>query len=91
VEASGALVGSPNLVVVVWLSHAERFELERPFTHPPRGQEFMMSKVNGDKSRYNRVRRQNAAKRMRNRKLLKNANLQAKPAAVAEKATPVVV
>jgi hypothetical protein len=51
----------------------------------------MMSKVNGDKSRYNRVRRQNAAKRMRNRKLLKNANLQAKPAAVAEKATPVVV
>ena len=40
-----------------------------------------MSRVNGDKSRYNRVRKQNAAKRMRNRKLLKNAELQAKPVA----------
>ena len=39
-----------------------------------------MSRVNGDKSRFNRVRRQNAAKRMRNRLLLKNA--------VAAKATP---
>ena len=32
-----------------------------------------MSRVNGDKSRFNRVRRQNAAKRMRNRLLLKSA------------------
>jgi hypothetical protein len=32
-----------------------------------------MSGVNGDKSRFNRVRRQNIAKRMRNRLLLKNA------------------
>jgi len=32
-----------------------------------------MSRVNGDKSRFNRVRKQNAAKRMRNRKLLQNA------------------
>ena len=31
-----------------------------------------MSKINGDKSRYNRMRKQNAAKRMRNRELLKN-------------------
>jgi hypothetical protein len=44
-----------------------------------------MSRVNGDKSRFNRVRRQNAAKRMRNREMLKNTNLQAKPAA-ADKA-----
>jgi hypothetical protein len=42
-----------------------------------------MSRVNGDKSRYNRIRKQNAAKRMRNRKLLKNAELQAKPVASA--------
>ena len=42
-----------------------------------------MSRVNGDKSRYNRVRRQNAAKRMRNRKLFKAAETQAKPAASA--------
>jgi hypothetical protein len=49
-----------------------------------------MSRVNGDKSRYNRIRKQNAAKRMRNRKLLKNANLQAKPAAVAAEPKPVV-
>ena len=31
-----------------------------------------MSRVNGDKSRFNRVRKQNAAKRMRNRELLKS-------------------
>ena len=51
-----------------------------------------MSRVNGDKSRYNRVRKQNAAKRMRNRKLLKNADLQAKPVSstVASEPKPVV-
>jgi hypothetical protein len=43
----------------------------------------IMSRVNGDKSRYNRIRKQNAAKRMRNRKLLKNVDLEAKPAVVA--------
>jgi hypothetical protein len=48
-----------------------------------------MSRVNGDKSRFNRVRRQNAAKRMRNRLLLKNAAAPAKPAAASEK-KPVV-
>jgi hypothetical protein len=48
-----------------------------------------MSRVNGDKSRYNRIRKQNAAKRMRNRKLLKNADLQAKPSAVATEPKPV--
>jgi hypothetical protein len=47
-----------------------------------------MSRVNGDKSRYNRVRKQNAAKRMRNRKLLKNADLHAKPVAAAVAAEP---
>ena len=40
-----------------------------------------MSGVNGDKSRFNRVRRQNIAKRMRNRLLLKNAVPQAKATA----------
>jgi hypothetical protein len=40
-----------------------------------------MSGVNGDKSRFNRVRRQNIAKRMRNRLLLKNAVPPAKAAA----------
>jgi hypothetical protein len=49
-----------------------------------------MSKINGDKSRYNRVRRQNAAKRMRNRKLFKNAELPAKPAAAASGPKPAV-
>ncbi len=42
-----------------------------------------MSRINGDKSRYNRVRRQNAAKRMRNRKLFKAAESKAKPAVAA--------
>jgi hypothetical protein len=51
-----------------------------------------MSRVNGDKSRFNRVRKQNAAKRMRNRKLLKNADLPAKPVAagVVSEPKPVV-
>jgi hypothetical protein len=42
-----------------------------------------MSGVNGDKSRFNRVRRQNIAKRMRNRLLLKNAAATVKPANAA--------
>lgn len=48
-----------------------------------------MSRVNGDKSRYNRVRRQNIAKRMRNRLLLKNAAAAgAKPVAAAKASEP---
>jgi hypothetical protein len=43
-----------------------------------------MSRVNGDKSRYNRIRRQNAAKRMRNRELLKSLVAQGKPVVAAE-------
>jgi hypothetical protein len=39
-----------------------------------------MSGVNGDKARFNRVRRQKLARRIRNRALLKNAGSQAKPA-----------
>ena len=38
-----------------------------------------MSGVNGDKSRFNRVRKQKLARRIRNRELFKNA-AQAKPA-----------
>jgi hypothetical protein len=50
-----------------------------------------MSRVNGDKSRYNRIRRQNAAKRMRNRLLLKNAaDAKAVPAAKASEPKPAV-
>lgn len=49
-----------------------------------------MSKVNGDKSRYNRVRRQNIAKRMRNRLLLKNAAAAAKPTPASAEKKPVV-
>jgi hypothetical protein len=43
-----------------------------------------MSKINGDKSRFNRVRRQNAAKRMRNRKLLQSVIAQGKPVGTGE-------
>ncbi len=39
-----------------------------------------MSGVNGDKSRFNRVRRQKLARRIRNRKLFKTAGSQGKPA-----------
>ena len=57
-------------------------------TQIPEEAENIMSERNGDKSRFNRVRKQNAAKRMRNRKLLKNAGLEAKPAAPAVVAAP---
>lgn len=40
-----------------------------------------MSKVNGDKSRFNRVRKQNAAKRQRNREMFKSMVAQGKPTA----------
>jgi hypothetical protein len=49
-----------------------------------------MSKVNGDKSRYNRVRKQNAAKRVRNRKLLQDAIAQAKTPGSSSEKKPVV-
>jgi hypothetical protein len=43
-----------------------------------------MSRVNGDKARFNRVRKQNAAKRKRNREMLQKITSQAKPAAAAK-------
>ena len=49
-----------------------------------------MSRINGDKSRFNRVRRQNIARRMRNRQLLKNALKPAKPAVSSSEKKPVV-
>jgi hypothetical protein len=49
-----------------------------------------MSKINGDKSRFNRIRRQNAAKRMRYRKLLQTAIAQAKAAVSSSDKKPVV-
>jgi len=49
-----------------------------------------MSRVNGDKSRNHRVRKQNAAKRVRNRKLLQDAIAQAKAAGSGTAKKPVV-
>ena len=40
-----------------------------------------MSGVNGDKSRFHRVRKQKLARRIRNRKLLQTLAKQSKPAA----------
>ena len=49
-----------------------------------------MSGVNGDKSRFNRVRKQNIAKRMRNRLLLKGAVPPPKAPVAASQKKPVV-
>src|SRR6266567_8677857 len=46
----------------------------------PNDRSSIMSGVNGDKSRFNRVRKQKLARRIRNRQLFKNAAPQAKPA-----------
>jgi hypothetical protein len=48
-----------------------------------------MSRVNGDKSRFNRVRKQKLARRIRNRALLKNAVAQGKPATGSSEKKPV--
>ncbi len=51
-------------------------------------QEVFMSGINGDKSRFNRVRRQKLARRIRNRELFKNAALQGKPALSSSEKKP---
>jgi hypothetical protein len=49
-----------------------------------------MSGVNGDKSRFNRIRKQKLARRIRNRQLFKNAEMPAKPVAASSAKKPVV-
>ena len=48
-----------------------------------------MSGVNGDKARFNRVRKQKLARRIRNRKLFKNTGPQGKPATSGSEKKPV--
>lgn len=48
-----------------------------------------MSGINGDKSRFNRIRRQKLARRIRNREMFKNASLQGKPALSSSEKKPV--
>lgn len=48
-----------------------------------------MSGANGDKSRFNRIRRQKLARRIRNRELLKNAGAQGKPGISSSQKKPV--
>jgi len=43
-------------------------------------QEFTMSRINGDKARFNRLRRQKIARRLRNQEMLKEMAAPAKPA-----------
>jgi hypothetical protein len=47
-----------------------------------------MSALNGDKSRFNRLRKQKIARRKRNRELLNSAAIQPKSAAPAAPAKP---
>jgi hypothetical protein len=49
-----------------------------------------MSGVNGDKSRFNRMRRQKLARRVRNRQLLKSPVAAGKPVATSSEKKPVV-
>jgi len=50
-----------------------------------------MSGINGDKSRFNRVRKQRIAQRQRNRELLKNMTEQPKPAPTPSGSKPKTV
>ncbi len=47
-----------------------------------------MSGVNGDKSRFNRVRKQKLARRIRNRRLLNPVGTQGKPAKAVSGSEP---
>lgn len=47
-----------------------------------------MSALNGDKSRFNRLRKQKIARRKRNRELLNSAAIQPKPVTAAAPAKP---
>ena len=62
----------------------------KTFHRPARITGVIMSGVNGDKSRFNRMRKQKLARRIRNRQLLKNAVLPAKPAVAGSAKKPVV-
>src|SRR5258708_40369461 len=62
----------------------------KTFHRPARITGVIMSGVNGDKSRFNRMRKQKLARRIRNRQLLKNAVLPAKAAVAGSAKKPVV-
>jgi hypothetical protein len=47
-----------------------------------------MSGINGDKSRFNRERKQKLARRIRNREILKNLAAHSKPASPGSTAKP---
>jgi hypothetical protein len=64
---------------------------EQRSPNQPQPQEFIMSAINGDKSRFNRVRKQRIALRQRTRELLKNMTSQPKPAAASAGSQPKTV
>jgi hypothetical protein len=66
----------------------DREDFDGPAIHQSRRQESNMSALNGDKSRFNRVRKQKIARRKRNRELLNSAAIQPKSVAPAAPAKP---
>jgi len=50
-------------------------------------QEFIMSGINGDKARFNRLRKQKIARRLRNHEMLKDMATPAKPAKSSKSAS----
>jgi hypothetical protein len=50
-------------------------------------QEFTMSGINGDKARFNRLRKQKIARRLRNQEMLKEMAAPAKPSKSAKSAS----
>jgi hypothetical protein len=66
----------------------DREDFDGPAIRQSTGQESNMSALNGDKSRFNRVRKQKIARRKRNRALLNSAAIQPKSVAAAAPAKP---
>jgi hypothetical protein len=66
----------------------DREDFDGPAIHQSQRQEFHMSALNGDKSRFNRVRKQKIARRKRNRALLNSAAIQPKSVTSAAPAKP---
>jgi hypothetical protein len=61
--------------------------LQSNFKDPAQLQELSMSGINGDKARFNRLRRQKIARRLRNQEMLKEMATPAKPAKSSKSAS----
>jgi len=64
-----------------------RFRSRPRSKNQPNHRSFIMSGINGDKARFNRLRKQKIARRLRKQEMLKGLAAQTKPAASSKTAS----